>query len=718
MTNAVWIAEKPAVGALVANALNISSRKKTHYEGNGNVVTWALGHLIKSQKPENYNPSYKTWSLDYLPMKLYPTVYEPIVGKEDQLAFIGTSLSKADIVYNCCDVDDEGSLIFQELLNYFNYKGKVKRVFISDMNDSAVTKAVNNPKDCDQHYGQYLKAYARSVGDEVFGLSMTRALTVSANRKGYSGSALTVGRVQTPVLSLIVDRYNQNKSHSKTKYYTLDINANSDSGQFKASFIPDSRISLDENGRIVNDGILKSISRLIDKSEGEIREIEVKENSKSAPLPYNLARLQQDMNRAAKLTAQQTLDITQSLRENWKGITYNRSDCSYLSDEQYEEAPLIIESLSSIDKYSGHSFDSTIKSKAFNDKNVTAHTAIIPTGKLTDTSKLTKDEKTVYFAICNNYLAQFMSDKKTKTAKGKAKVLDYYFKFSGSKVTHNGWAELLQDNSEKEGENDEVISSFDCLSKLSIGDYFTVDSVFLSEKETAPPKLFTEATLLSAMTRIADYVKNEKTKRLLKEKDEGVKGEHGSIGTPATRSAIIERLKKSGYIEDSKGSLIPTANAISIINSLPKNITNPDLTALWFQQQNLIAENKLSVDEFIENIYQAIEGEIKNLSSADFEALVSKDEEKKINCPNCEGGLKVYPKLIACKGFNQTCDFKIWRTVSKKKLTDKQLIDIAEKGESGFLSGFISNKGTKYEANLVLKDKSTGALEFKFKPRK
>lgn len=717
MVKKLWIAEKPSVGALVANALGGGTKKGTHIDCGENIVTWALGHLLKSQPPEKYNQDYKQWRLDNLPLVLFPTVYEPASGREAQVNFIGKALKDASIVYNCCDIDDEGALIFEELMEYFNYRGEKKRVLISDINENAVLKAVKNPRDNNDFYGQYLRAYARSAADEVFGLSMSRALTVSAQKSGYSGKPLTVGRVQTPTMGLIAERYLANKGHTKSNYYTLSVIVKDEKGQeFRASFVPDERFSLDENGRMTNKGILQSVCKLVEDSKGVIDSFSINDVSKSAPLPYSLARLQSFMNKKFKFTAQKTLDLTQVLREDFRGITYNRSDCSYLSNEQHEEASQILNSMQSIGNYSGLSLDPTIKTKAFDDKNISAHTAIIPTGQLTNLNDLSDDLRNLYLVICDNYVAQFMGDQVTKKASGIVKINDYNFKFSGSEVIVNGWGDLFKkENNESSEDND--INRLDSLSSLSVGDHVVASKASLEERETTPPKLFTEATLISAMTRIADFVKNENIKKLLKEKDDGLKGEHGSIGTSATRSAIIERLKKSGYIEVVKGNLVPTENALVILNILPKNIINPDLTALWFQQQNLISEKKLSIDDFIDNIYTSISSEVSELSKCDFSGLIG-DKKEIIYCPNCNSEAKLFPKLIACRDQSQKCQFKIWRTIAKKELTDKQLVTLLEKGETGFITGFVSKANKKFDAKLVLKNKESGELEFKFKPKK
>lgn len=718
MSKKLWIAEKPSVGAAVATALGGGVKKGTHIDCGEHIVTWALGHLIQSQAPEKYNPDYKQWRLESLPLVLFPTVYEPTAGREAQVNFIGQALNNACIVYNCCDTDDEGAYIFEELMEYFNYRGEKKRILISDLNDNAVLKAVQNPRNNEDFYGQYLRAYARSAADEIFGLSMSRALTVAAQKSGYSGKPLTVGRVQTPTMGLVAERYLANQGHTKSHYYTLSVIAKDDKGhEFKAGFVPDERFALDENGRMVNKGILQGVCKLVENSKGEIDSFSIKDVSKSAPLPYSLARLQSFMNRKFKFTAQKTLDLTQKLREEFKAITYNRSDCSYLSNEQHEEAGQILDSMKKIGNYSGLSLDPTIKTKAFNDANVSAHTAIIPTGQLTDLSVLSSDLRDLYLAISDNYIAQFMGDQVTKRASGTIKVNDYSFKFSGGKVTVQGWNALFK-SEEKAKADDNSINSFEALASLSVGDAILVASASLEERETTPPKLFTEATLITAMTRIADYVKNENIKKLLKEKDDGLKDEHGSIGTSATRSSIIERLKKSGYIEVVKGNLIPTENALAIMKILPENIINPDLTALWFQQQNLISDNKLSVDEFIDNIYQAISTEVGNLEKCDFSSLVSEKKEI-LHCPNCNSEAKLFPKLVACRDASQKCQFKVWRTIAQKELTDKQLVTLLEKGETGFITGFVSKaKGTKFEAKIVLKNKESGEIEFKFKPRK
>lgn len=717
MSKVLWIAEKPSVGSAVATALGGGVRKGTHIDCGKNIVTWALGHLLQSQAPEKYNPDYKQWRLESLPLLLFPTVYEPTAGREAQVSFIGQALKDASLVMNCCDIDDEGALIFEELMEYFDYRGEKKRVLISDLSDDAVLKAVQNPRKNEEFYGQYLRAYARSAADEVFGLSMSRALTVAAKKTGYSGKPLTVGRVQTPTMGLVADRYLANKGHTKSHYYTLSIIAKNENGQeFKAGFVPDDRFALDENGRMINKGILQSVYKLIENSKGEIDNFSIKDELKSAPLPYSLARLQSFMNRKFKFTAQKTLDLTQVLREEFKAITYNRSDCSYLSSEQHEEAGSILSSMQKISGYANFSLDPSLKSRAFNDANVSAHTAIVPTGQLTDLSVLSADLRDLYLAICDNYVAQFMGDQVIKRASGTLKVHDYNFKFSGGNVTLEGWNALFK-APEKAKTDDDSINSFEALESLAVGDVVTVSSAALDERETKPPKLFTEDTLITAMTRIADYVKNENIKSLLKEKDEGLKGEHGSIGTSATRSSIIERLKKSGYIEVVKGNLIPTENALVILKILPRKIVDPDLTALWFQQQNLISENKLSIKDFIDNIYTAISSEVESLSQCDFSGLIGEKKEI-IHCPNCNSEAKIFPKLIACRDPSQKCEFKVWRTIAQKQLTDKQLVAILENGESGFIKGFVSKaKGTKFEANLVLKNKETGQIEFKFKPR-
>ena len=423
------------------------------------------------------------------------------------------------------------------------------------------------------------------------------------------------------------------------------------------------------------------------------------------------------MNQKHKLTAQQTLDITQALREKHKAITYNRSDCSYLSDEQFSEAPKVVEALKVLSDFSVLDTDTKRKSKAFDSKKVTAHTAIIPTINVPDLSTLSANEKAVYLAIAKFYISQFMPKKIYDEAIAEIKCGEESFKVIARKTTNIGFTSLTGDDKDDEGQDDNSMA-FDVLSRLRTSETLTCRDIDISEQKTKPQPLFTEASLLAALVRVADFVSDTRIKQLLKEKDKDKKDEHGGIGTPATRAAIIETLKKRNYITLEKGKFIPTEAGLALIDALPESVTQPDMTAVWSEKQAAIESGEMDIEKFIDGLY----AEVSNLvASADIKINASDEtvsktvlERLSVNCPSCNAQLVVTPKTYSCTG----CRFKIWIECRGKKLTIKQIETLISKGKSGEIKGFKSKKdNSTYSMILTLKDKTTGELGFEYSPR-
>lgn len=701
----LWIAEKPAVAKLIASVLGVVKSGDGFINcKNDNVVTWCFGHLIESLSPKEYNSAYESWDISTLPLKLFPIQYKPIHDKENQVKLIGNLLKKADCVVNAGDNDDEGQLLVDELLLYHNYKGQAQRVLISDMTESAVAKAMQNLKDNNDFKGQYLKAYARSSGDQIYGLSMTRALTCLAKKKGYEGSALTLGRVQTPTLALVVNRYFQNKNHESSFYYEL---IGKFGGVCTGSYIADDSILKDENGRILNNTMLLGIlSEIKNCSSAEVVSIEKTTKKEAPPLPYNLAKLQQDMNKKYKFTAQQTLQLTQELREKNKAITYNRSDCAYLSEEQYNESGTLINKIKKLGFGIDVDINPSLKSKAFNNSKITAHTGIIPSGDLVNQNLMTEDHKKVFKAICDMYLVQFMKSKISDTVTVIVNVNNRLFKLSSTKIMQLGFDSLL--NKDLKTENKE----FDFLNSLSKSHSISSSNFEILNKKTTPPKLFNEASLIGAMTRIADFVEDEKIRKTLKEKDEN-SSENGSIGTPATRSTIIEALKKSKFIFVEKNNLIPTENAIELIKLLPKVISNPDLTASWFLQQNEIEKGNLTVDKFVDSLYFDIENLISTLSKTELNFKSTITHETIGKCPNCDSSVYLKKQLAIC---SKECGFTLWRNKNEKLLSKKEMTQLIVDHKTDYLDGFKNKEGKIFTAQLIL-DGKLGNVKMAFKPQ-
>ncbi|HFT3112859.1 TPA: DNA topoisomerase, partial [Salmonella enterica subsp. enterica serovar Paratyphi B] len=594
----LFIAEKPAVANDIIKALGSRFTRKDGYsESTTDIVTNAFGHIIESQPPENYNPAYKEWKTETLPLKLFPVQYQPKESAVKQVKIILELIKRPDIteIVHAGDPDDEGQLLIDEILEYAGNTKPVRRVLINDNTLPAVKKALSNLKDNRDFKGLYLKALARSVADAVYGLSMTRAYTVAAKANGYQG-VLSVGRVQTPVLGLIVNRTRANQSHTASFYYTMTGHFQRGTDVINASWKPGEFAPLVDK-RLTDKAWANGTAAALKGKPATVEAAAVDDKKTAPPLPFNLVRLQQSMNKKHKLTAQRTLDITQQLREKYKAITYNRSDCSYLSDEQYSEAPKILEALKPLYEDGNVSVDATRKSKAFDNKKVTAHTAIIPTANMPDLNVLTQDERNVYTAIANQYLVQFMSEKLYQEASVSLKCGDEFFSVRARKTTDRGFEAFMgadtEDKPDPDSDSDDA--AFELVSKIRTGETLTTNSVTVNEKKTTPPPLFTEATLLAALVRVADFVTNPEIKKLLKEKDKDKKDEHGGIGTPATRAQILETLKRRNYISVEKGKLIPTDTGYALIDALPDIAVNPDMTALWAEKQVAIEKGELTV---------------------------------------------------------------------------------------------------------------------------
>ncbi|WP_375141972.1 type IA DNA topoisomerase [Arsenophonus apicola] len=688
----LYIAEKPAVAKDIAKALGGNFQKKDGYlESADNVVTWCYGHLLKSIEPEAYNSTYAQWKAEDLPLQLYPLRYEPIAGKEGHTQTVINLIKRADVIVHAGDPDDEGQLLVEELLEYAGNQKPVKRLLINDNTDAAVKKALAQLKDNHQFKGVYRKALARAAGDLIYGLSMTRAYTIEGRKNGYRG-VLSVGRVQTPILGLIVRRYLANQSHTPSFYYSLVGDFLVNGQQFSANWKVNENAPQDDKKRLTSKRYADDLAARLRCKDADIKAAGVQEKETSPPLPFNLVRLQQTMNRQHKMTAAKTLEITQQLREKYKAITYNRSDCSYLSDEQFNEAPQVLEALQGISDFNGLSLVTSQKSKAFDSGKVTAHTAIIPTANVLVLTALSEHERLVYLAIAQHYLVQFMHNKRYLEASVVVEVDGETFSARATKTVDAGFSAFLKGDASDV--SDEVMpdSAFEVLQALRTGQRGNCDAVTVNEKKTTPPPLFTEATLLAALVRVADFVEDEKIKKLLKDKDKDKKDEHGGIGTPATRSDMLEKLKNRQFIREEKGKLLPTETGVAFFRALPESATLPDMTALWSAQQSDIEQGNQTVEEFVNTLLDNLRKLVITVNVSEIKGEVKPNggqvERLATPCSNCGKYIVVRPKLFACTG----CDFKIWSTVAEKKLTTKQVETLIQKGKTGIIKGLFRCK--------------------------
>ncbi|ENP2613092.1 DNA topoisomerase 3 [Escherichia coli] len=714
----LFIAEKPAVANDIVKALGGNfTRHDGWFESDNAIVTNCFGHIIESQPPENYNPDYKAWKVETLPLRLYPVKYQPVESAAKQVKTILELIRRGDVteIIHAGDPDEEGQLLVDEVLEYAGNTKPVKRVLINDNTLPAVKKALANLKDNRDFRGLYLKALARSVADAVYGFSMTRAYTIPAQARGYKGT-LSVGRVQTPILGLIVNRTRANQNHKSSFYYTMTGVFQRGTDVIRANWKPGEFAPLTDR-KLLDKAWANGTAASLTGKPATVEAAATDDKKTAAPLPFNLVRLQQYMNKKFKLTAQKTLDITQQLREKYKAITYNRSDCSYLSDEQFSEAPQVIDALKSVFDQPMN-VDTTRKSKAFDSAKVTAHTAIIPTANVPDINALTPDERNVYLAIAQHYLVQFMPEKLYKEVSVAIQCGDESFYARARKTTDSGFEAFLGTETTNEDESDNDDSAFEQLCKIRTGETLTTKEVVVNEKKTTPPPLFTEASLLAALVRVADFVTDPVIKKLLKDKDKDKKDEHGGIGTPATRAAMLEALKKRNYITLVKGKLIPTDTGYALIDALPGIAVNPDMTALWSEKQAAIENGNLTVEQFINELYGELIAMIGNANSADIKVApgTPSGQSQRLSspCPSCGKQIVIRPKSYSCTG----CEFKIWNEFSGKKITQAQAEKLIKSGKTDLIKGFKKKSGGTYDAVLVLEDKKTGKLGFPARAKK
>ena len=723
------IAEKPSLGRDIADALpGAKAGGDRRYIKKGDyVITWVFGHMLSLKEPEDYDKKYKKWSRELLP--IYFSDWGHKIGKDSgggfeskaaRVKLIGELLAESDSVIHAGDPDEEGQLLIDELLQWFHYDKPVMRLDTGDTTRGGLIKALGKMKDNRECVNEGWSAYARSVADLMVGVNMSRFFTCA-----NTGVLLTVGRVQTPTLGLVVARDMQIEGHIKTVYYDiyidLDVETTEGIKRVRAKYQPKKKPKKGEedNLQITDKSEAERIMKtLIGKSyKAEIERKTVKEDP---PLPFNLVKLQSYCSSHFGYNPKEVMDITQSLREKHKAITYNRSDCQYLSEEHFKEAPKTMERVIQNISYRPKELDMTIHSKCFNDKNITAHFAIIPTNNAVSLDKLTERERNVYLAVCKYYMAQFLP----KAVKEKSKLTadvdaEHNLVAYSNKVIKPGYLAIFKDIKREEPT---------VLSEIMPGTYkATGADGAAEEKETKPPSRYTKATLNEDMTRIAKYVTDPKIKKLLELKDKDKKGENGSIGTSATRSSIIDGLVSKGYLEEKGKKLISTELGRELYRILPDEIKKADMTAEWWVIQEDIRAGKAGYEALTHNVLETIEKIIKNeYPSVDQNVMGNqfirrhnkKEGVKQIEvlgkCPMCGGNVVEGAKGFGCMNWKppKSCKFVIWKKhragLFKNQRFTKTMVKKWLAGKSVECKKLSSNDGREFAAEVTMRINPSG----------
>ncbi|EAH9949515.1 DNA topoisomerase 3 [Campylobacter jejuni] len=634
----LFIAEKPELGRAIAEGLDGNYKSGEGYIQKGdNIVTWAFGHILELAKPEEYDEKYKLWKLEDLPLPIKEFKYLPKKESKKQLKIICDLIhsDKITSIVNCGDADDEGQILVDEIIQYSKTSKPVFRVLINDLTPKAVKEEIAKIKPNADFKGMSERGFARSQADWIVGINLTRAYTIMARKNGYEG-ILSVGRVQTPILSLIVNRDKEFENFKSINYYSLLGDFNINNNTIKARLKTEDKI-LDEN-------LAKEIKESCENQNAKIN-LKIENKKEYPPLPYNLLVLQAECAKLFGFSPDKTLEITQNLREKHKAITYNRSDCQYLPETMFEQAPNILniikENLNSNDEIQAliASSDLTIKSKAFNDANISAHYGIIPTQNKIS-SQLTQDELVVYNLIAKRFIIQFFHPREYQTTTINLEVNQRIFTATQNKTTKSGFRSLWQNvDSEEEQENNE--NDINDLSILKNGDIAKCSLIQIEKKQTKPRPYYTMTTLLKDLNSVAKYVSDERIKKLLMEKDKDKKGESGGIGTPATRSNHIKTLIEREYIEvskDKKQIIKSTKKGRDLIKLSPKSLITPDMTALWFEQQKMIEISELRREQFLEEITKEVISEIQRIDKNQEFKILDNENKPKIQCPQCNKG--------------------------------------------------------------------------------
>lgn len=700
----VCIAEKPSVAREIANILGANTKRDGYYEGNGYAVTYTFGHLCTLLEPKDYKPHWKSWDLNNLPMlpERFDTKVTGDSGIKKQFNIVKSLFEKADVVINCGDAGTEGELIQRWVINQCNYKGPVQRLWISSLTEEAIKDGFNNLKSSEKYDNLYYAGYSRAIGDWLLGLNATRLYTIKFG--GYK-QVLSVGRVQTPTLAMLVNRYFEIQNFKPEPYWELQTTYRNTLFNYE-----EGRFTKQEEGQILADKVAES--------EFEIVSVTKKKGKDYAPKLFDLTGLQVYCNNKFGFSADDTLKIVQKLYE-MKVVTYPRVDTTFLPNDLYPKVAGILSKLTKYSELTQPLLGKKIKKskRIFDDKKVTDHHAIIPTGI---EANLQYNQQQVYDIITKRFIAVFYpeSDISNSTVLGKAAEIP--FKTTGKEILTQGWRIVFQSVEKIDQKNSEGV-----LPNFVKGEKGPHEPSFL-EKETKPPRNFTEASLLRAMETAGKQVDDDEMRELMKE---------NGIGRPSTRASIIETLFRRKYIERQKKLVIPTKTGIDLINIIDNDLLkSAELTGRWEKRLKEIERGEFNAGTFINNmkkmvdelVYEVRSNTSKKRISSNTSVISNKNGEKSQktstsskskkqvagkSCPKCKTGkLLKGSSAFGCSEYKNNCNFKIPFEIYEKKVSENQIIRLIDKGCTTNLKGFTLND-KKVEGLIRFDDDFTLKLE-------
>ena len=579
----VCIAEKPSVARDIAKVLGANTSHEGYMEGNGYQVTWTFGHLCTLKEPHDYTSEWKQWNMSRLPM-IPPRFGIKLIadkGVEKQFKTIETLFGQADEIVNCGDAGQEGELIQRWVMQKAKATCPVKRLWISSLTEESIREGFNDLKDQSEYQSLYEAGLSRAIGDWLLGMNATRLYTL---KYGQNRQVLSIGRVQTPTLALIVNRYNEIVNFKPEQYWVLstiyrDTTFTATKGKYK---------SVDEGQKDLQS---------IEGKDFTVTDVSKKKGTEAPPRLYDLTSLQVECNKRYGFSADQTLQTIQSLYEK-KYTTYPRVDTTYLSDDIYPKCPGILAKLTNYSEYTAPLAGKKLpkSKKVFDNSKVTDHHAIIPTGVVP--SGLSLAEEKVYDEVCRHFIAVFYPDCVFSTTSVMGMVEEVEFKATGKQILQPGWRDVIKPAKQAEPDKDEEKDEEKTLPDFKKGEHGP-HKPQLAEKWTTPPKPYTEATLLRAMETAGKLVDDEDLREVMKE---------NGIGRPSTRAAIIETLFKRNYIRKVRKSIEPTATGIELIGIIHEELLkSAELTGIWEKKLRDIEHHKYTAAQFIDELKQMVQ---------------------------------------------------------------------------------------------------------------
>ncbi|EDC6298806.1 DNA topoisomerase III [Salmonella enterica subsp. enterica serovar Infantis] len=595
----LFLCEKPSQARDIAKFIDAGQRGDGFLSGPGVIVTWARGHLLEQAEPEAYGEQYgNSWRLDVLPFVPQQWKLEVKKGGRAQFSVINRLLKQVDEVVIATDADREGEVIARELLEYCRFQGRVFRLWLSALDDASIRNALANIWPSEKTEALYRAGVGRGRADWLTGMNLTRLYTLKAREAGISG-VMSVGRVQTPTLAIVVRRDLEIENFIPKPYSDVIATLISDNIAFPVKWVAAAQYC-DEEGRCIQAGIAAQVVELCRQTaSATVIDCQTKRQKKSAPLAFSLGSLQQACAEKFGMPAQKVLDIAQSLYETHKLTTYPRTDCGYLPVSMRDEVRAVLAALMQSDpSLKSHpalaQLDISLVSRIWNDKKITAHHGIIPTKQAGDLSRLSTDERNVYQLLRQHYLAQFLPQMEVDATEATFNISGQLFRTTGNVVVVAGWKTLFTEPSQTkqksaDGNDDKEAASR--LPPLQAGQTCRVQGTEEKRPQTKPPVPYNDGTLIAAMTNAASFVTDAALKKVLKE--------NAGIGTEATRAGIIDTLVKRGFLVREKKTLHSTPTGRDLISALPSALTSPGLTALWEQLLDEVAAGRVSLEAFM-----------------------------------------------------------------------------------------------------------------------